>query len=257
MIKLSELIKTRFLLSCHSLKIDKKLTEIPDGETVDLANVKMGPDVERILRKHYGRLNMVNTTDSELNDLLQHNCKLARGIPDIPAVTFDTSVTSQDELLEYVASFKEESNRSQTFRVGPKVPTLNPDPSEITKSVSLAIIIIMKFPDINIDLGNYAADLFREVRKNWIYLKHHDKYAEVVGQAVVYRDVVNGKVHIPGIGDVSEDIYVDKYSCIPAEFGSQKLYGDEEFKGVWRSALDKVLYVKEKPASMKDHLEVR
>ena len=253
MIVLRDELKTRFLLDCRINQIMQYLDSLPEGETIDLGGCRMEPGIENRIRQYYKKFNFVDMIDSELNELLQHNCKVAKSVNQPQRTAFDTDVTGQRELLEYMQNF----DPTLSYRVGPKVPTAKRDNVEISKSIAMAILIIMKHPETEVDLNLYAEDLFKQVRLKWIPLESHDRYVEVNGMSVVYRDCKNGYVHVPGIGDILESVYVSDYLCLPAEFGTEKLYGNPEFEDVWAAALDRVLLVKDKDKSMKDVIKIR
>ena len=132
------------------------------------------------------------------------------------------------------------------------------DVNSPAKVRSLAILVMLKKPNIMIDMEHHAKAVFDAVRVNWLKSrKPHNAYWELEGTSLVKREVKDGVVYKPGIGSLSEANYVRNYTVLPYEFGTQDLFDSEEFSSVRYEALDILRKKAVKKKTMKDYIEVR
>lgn len=241
--KLKDILGTKYLTIDYVGKFQQVLESRSE---LDLADCKLNPACEVIMRKFYGKVKFINSSNEVLNDILVHNQKAVEDRTCLNAISLPIAVNSQDEILQ----FFHDIDKTRIYSLeNCKVNRL--------KCLSLAILLTMKFPEVVIDMREFAKDLYQSVRIDWLPCRElHDKYTEVIGMAVIEREVVNGKVFIPGEGLIDEELFVYTHNALPSLFGTTKLARNPEFKEVWDSALQNLVSSLDSIKTMKDYIEV-
>lgn len=233
--KLQELMGTRYMTGDHASKLRKLLDEIATGTSniteVDLANVKFMPGAVAVLRSFYGKVAFCNSEDAKLDWILKHNGR----VPATPPLDASNSIDIPNNLsMEEVFDFFSNIDPS-------KVYTLKNASHSAIRAIALAILTIMKRPDVVVDLDDKVNRVFKQVRLDWTKVKQpHDSYYATMGVAITKCDrLPDGKFQMPGEAPLPEDVFVRTYTCIPAEFGNVKgLEKTDEFRDVWEVALE-------------------
>lgn len=248
MTKLSDLMGTKYITNEHAAQLRKVLSEQTE---VDLAGCKFMPLAERCLREFYKTVKFCNSQNRELNTVLQHNMEAV--LEQKPTtVPIEAVITGPGDIRNIIASLDES--------VIYDLSNMSKQSEDITlpgKVRSVAILAIMKKPNIMIDLDTYARTIFTAVRTDWLKTwEPHDAYWELEGASLVKREVKEGLVYKPGVGQLAEKVYVKNFMVLPYEFGTEDVFGSPEFKIVRDTALNILRKPPEKKKTMKDFIEV-
>ena len=241
--KLKDILGTKYL----TIDYTGKFKQILETHTeLDLADCKLNPMCEVIMREYYGKVKLINSSDERLNEILMHNQRAAEDKTCLNSISLPIDVNSQDEILQFFKGI----DKSRIYSLeNCKVNRL--------RCLSLAILLTMRNPEVVLDMREFAVDLYKAVRVDWLPCRElHTKYTEVVGMAIIERDVVNGKVFIPGEGEIDEELFVYTHNALPSLFGTTKLTKNAEFKEVWDSALRNLLSSLDSIKIMRDYIEV-
>lgn len=241
--KLSDLVGTKYITNDHTgvlCKILEMHTEI------DLAGCKLSPESERIIRQYYGKITFCNSKDMVLDNILKHNREAVADTKHLTAVPLPIDIITEEEVIKYFKTIDKS-----------KIYSLENCRINKVKCLSLAILLTIRHPDVVFDLREFASDLFKQVRLDWTNSnKKHRLYNEVIGTAIVEREVIDDKVQIPGVGYITEELFVSSYNALPADFGKVNLYGHPEFKAVWDTAIKNLMGTLEDTKTMRDYIEI-
>ena len=102
MVFLTELMGTRYVINALSDRLSAALEALSDGETVDLSRAKLGPGAYNIIVGHMKRLNFVNSSDEELDSILQERQRKIRSV--LPVNMESPTIETWDDLIDYVYS---------------------------------------------------------------------------------------------------------------------------------------------------------
>lgn len=241
--KLYELMGTKYICDWHVGKLQEVLST---HKEIDLWLCKFTNYSEKVLRDFYGKCKFINSRDKRLNNILEANEKVVTYKCTMEKIPIPIDFNSQDEILHFVKN----ANTSVIY-------TMENYIKNRSKCISLAIILTMRRPEVIIDLGIYATDVFKQVRIDWLkYFSTQSEYCEVIGTTIVRRIVKDGKVYIAGVGWVDELIYINKFIVLPAIFGSENITKNSEFKEVWDNAVMNLFSSIEEEKKMKDYIEI-
>ena len=167
-----------------------------EGLVIDMAGCKVGPEVAREMRFSYKDVDYINSENSELNDLLKHNCEVSRIVyEEYEEVDVDNIDTIEDLMV-----FLSRTDLPSKVKFKTK--------SNSNKPMGAIALLIMSRPDLDVDTFGIAVSLFDLVRKYWIpNAKDHDKYYKIDSGNIIVCDKVE-----------ASDIY------LPYEFGNTKLF---------------------------------
>ena len=244
-VRLDEALGTRYITIDYVRDLDEFLSK---NSSVDLANCRFTPKAEQVLRKYYDKVEFINSTNKALNALLQMNMEASKQKPPV-SVPLRANIRQPQDVLTIFRSLDENViyNLSEMSKQ-------NENPMHVCY---LAILIMMKKPQIMFDLEYYAIKVFETVRKDWLKVRgHHDAYWELDAMSLVKREVKDGMVYVQGTGNILEVNYVREFTVLPYEFGTQDLYGHPEFEDVWLNALTALTQQTTKIKTMKDFIEV-
>lgn len=244
-LQLKALMGTRYIYDGLIKEFRDTIARVPAGETLDLCDCKFGVACESVLRSYYGVLNLIDSKNEYNAMVLEMNKKVAQ-IGSIPTVTLRNSFSSPGAIIDYIQYLDED-----------KIYDIKNYMESPVFTISLVILITLLRPSIKIMTGEHTAEIFNQVRLDWLGARssHYDAYNEVVGAAIITKDVVNGQVYVPGYGMVEEDIYIQRYPALPIEFGTTRLYENPEYQNVVLVAVENIKQVKEAPQKMKDYIE--
>jgi hypothetical protein len=245
-IRLRDLLKTRYVISTHQAGLDAALTSfLGKGVTVDLCECKLSPECAGVIRRFYGRVKFIDSANEHQNAYLEHNAKAVNENAEVREhIPIGKDIVS---LMQYIKDMKED--------VVYDVKHWDDSPVGMQAFV---ILVMLARPEIKIDVMKKAKSVFETIRQHWVYGAYeHDSYLELVGagygkgiigsySAMVKRDVVNGEVYVPGDGKMPVDIYLHTYYAIPYEFGTECLVESKEFAKLYDWAADTL---EEKPVT--------
>lgn len=143
---LTDILGTRYAYSALSMYINKKLTEIPDGETIDVTRVKFGPGAFAIVINHMQRLNFINSGDKELDKTLKEIQAAERDNRD-PNVELPV-INSYEDIVAFVKNIPE-GLKYYKFKVDVSV-----------KAQHAIIALVLARPDLEIDISNRYIETF-------------------------------------------------------------------------------------------------
>ena len=237
--KLYELMGTKYICDWHVGQLQQVLQK---HKEIDLWLCKFTNYSEKVLRDFYGKCKFINSGDEKLNNILEANEKIASYKCDIEKIPLPVHFNNQDDIIHFVKNPNTEV-----------IYTMDNYTNNRIKCVSLAIILSMRRPDVVIDLGFYAADVFKQVRIDWLkYFSEQPEYYEVIGTTIVRRVVKNKKVYVAGAGWIDEPIYVNKFLTLPSAFGSK----NTTKRPVWDNAVLNLFNYVEEEKKMKDYIEI-
>lgn len=265
MVKLKTLMGTKYIIDAHVNKLQEVLTECGDkSEVVDLGYCRFGHQSEAMLRKFYYKVTFVNSAEEDLDKILKHNNSAVNYRGKRPVFLITSSIASTEELKALFLEIK--ANKSDV------VYQFNEYQKATVKCRSIAILMLLKFPNACIDMGGKLGDIFKQVRVDWLKSKkQHSSYLEVCGRsigdsfvkegsAVVERIVEEGYVYVPGTGKVKEELYVEEFNVLPGKFSREVLVMDEEFKATWRNAtaaFEQAVTCAQEVVTMQSYIELR
>lgn len=220
--KLCELMNTRYLCDWHTQELSELLTQ-HEGDTVDLAKCYFTPLAIRIIDKFYRTINFINSENTDLNEILQHNKKVRAVIDsNIYSRPIPSKFFNINEIAEFISTLDNKVilNMAETVH--------NP---LIVYHVA-SIIQVVK-PQVYIDLGSDAASYFENVRTYWLNrARAATAYWEVKSTAIIVKKVEKKKVFDDIRGLITEEEYRSKNIVLPYKFGTQILTEDKEFGGL-------------------------
>ncbi|MBQ2885909.1 MAG: hypothetical protein IJE43_19460 [Alphaproteobacteria bacterium] len=241
--KLKELLGTKYVYNDYVLDLTRILDNVKE---IDLADCKFGPNAVEVLRKYYGRVLFVNSTDPNLNQILLHNngIKVA-DTRELESLSLDFN--SVDELLALLKSL--DSKGAYQIKQ-----------SSISQPKRIATITLMTLlmPSITLDIGLDVKDVFSFARTEWLKTnKHHDEYWLVSGTSLLKVKVENNTVRLLDGSLMKESNFVKNHMAMPVEFGTEVLIKDEEFNLIFTKCLQVLDARHEAEHRMLDFLERR
>ena len=242
--KLKDLMGTRYIGSWHESELQRVLRGVTE---VDLCDCKFGPNCANRLAEFYGKVKFINSTDKDLDDILQRNAH-AKAVSSAELKTEPLRIcfANVDAFIRYIDNLQEDT-----------IYTLDVSKGVTRVGVYVCTLITIKRPEITLNVGSALRDIYEEVRKVWLpHAQPHSKYTEVAKSALVEREVNNGNVYMPGMGYLAVDKYVSKYNVLPAEFGTVPLTKNPEFKDVYRYMLSKLFAKKAKRRTLLNELNM-
>ena len=71
---LSEAMQTRYIINALNGRFEKIMNScVANGCTVDLVGCKFGPSCAAMLHDYFGKVNIINSREKELNAILENN----------------------------------------------------------------------------------------------------------------------------------------------------------------------------------------
>lgn len=233
---LTDLMHTRYIINSLSGAFRATMEQcVSNGDIVDLAGCRFGPECAWILRSYHDKLDMQNSEDASLDALLKHNRQIS------------TSAVQDYEILTIKGT--------QTLDTYLNLAKQLPEGSRYTVRINLSsvldratvILLIMTRPDIEFDIRQCASDVFDFVRDLWlINAKPHEAYYELLPPNTVLRQRSdNGQFGDDSYGWYREDTFIHSRIVLPREFGNSQIIKlgsgspDEE----WYPTVEKCLNV--------------
>lgn len=241
MVSLREKMGTQYFTVDHVGKLELILRELEKQE-VDLAFCRFTPGAERVLAKFYSKITFRNTEHKELDELLKRNNKAAN-TPAPKEVELVVDLSDGTKLIENIAAL----DINNIYHVRSLADS---------KLMAFVILVMMKRPKIQFDLGNQLGLLVREVRRFWEPAATlWDKYWELSGEAMLVRDTPDEFVSILGDGIMKKEIYVSRYKVLPYVFSTDAtIVNLPEFEVLYNTMVDRLLKVT-RVRRIKDMLE--
>lgn len=241
---LKDLMGTRYITVDH---VSKMIHVLESVDEVDMAYCRLTPNAEYVLTRFYSKVNFINSENSLCNGILQHNMKAAR-MEKISTVPLPDTIKSQEALLDTLRNFD-------------MLPVYSLEDTKLVRRVKYAwaAVISMKYPEVKLDLGAEAREMFEQVRDNWLKVRQSHKSYWCVDRASICRiDVIDGKVCTLDNHVLAEDLFVQNYVCLPLEFGTKVVWEDPEYEYVIANALRIIqnFGTEVKIKTMKDFIEV-
>lgn len=233
-ILLKEALGTKYVINALSGALRSILTQAQvNGDVVDLADCKLGPDCAVLLNSYYQTLDMVNSTDSRLDALLKSNIQRSRFEPEEYAQLEMRGVRSINVFMELV----------KTIPSGAKVKPIV-SLSQLLDKVTL-VLLIMSRPDVEFDIRGCASDIFDYVRDAWISTAEpHNAYYELIAPDVVLRyPDEDGYFGSQEYGFQRESSFIRNRTVLPYEFGNEKIVSMDGtgVKPEWQLVVEKCL----------------
>lgn len=241
--KLKDILGTKYVYNDYELELMRVLDSVTE---VDLADCKFGPKTCDILRKYYGRVLFVNSTDLDLNRILLHNngIKVANS-KEFESLTLDFN--SVDELLVLLKSL----DKNGVYKI---------ENSAISqpKRIATIVLITLLMPSITLDIGRDLGDVFSFARMEWLKTnKCHDEYWLVSGLSLIRVKIENKTAKLLDGSVLKESNFVKNQMVMPIEFGTKVLIKDEEFSLIFTKCLQVLDARHETEHRMLDFIERR
>lgn len=241
MVKLRDKMGTCYFTVDHVGKLNQVLAGL-EGQEVDLAFCRFTPGAERILARYYSKIDFHNTEHKELEELLQRNTEAAR-MPAPKEVELKVDLSNGTKLIDNIRSLDVNTIYHVTSLGDPKL-------------MAFVILVMLKRPKIQFDLGGQLGLLVQEVRRYWEPAATlWDKYWELSGEAMIVRNFPDEYVTILGDGIIKKEAYVARYKVFPYVFGTDAEAAKlPEFETLYNTMVDRLMKVT-KVRRIKDMLE--
>ena len=223
---------TKYIIESMEGKFRNILHEAAkNGDTVDLCFAKLCPSCAAELRNYYGKVELINSVDAELDSILKQNTVNSQQVKEVYP---NLPIPKDPTFKAWMQAVKELPKGSQW--------TVNLV-SNSEAVVAYVVLLILKRPDIEWDIAGCMQYLYDFVVDEWrIHAVQHTNYIEFYNRAVIPLAVDgNGKLGtaLRGIAPVRQ--YIDMHAVLPADFGSVdcvKFDGDQPV-GEWRDVVHK------------------
>lgn len=192
---------------------------------IDLAGAHFSHDTEPLIRDaalRYG-VCFINTEDKNMNALLEENRK--RNQQDYVLTPIPLPVRREDLDMDFLRNIRD-SSKGVVWTVNHK---------NVQMSYSLLALIILGFPEIDVDFGDgHYHRFFEYIFKNAgvSHMYQESRYVYTIVDSLCYADVtvtVNKQgneertVTVVGDGVLNVPYFVRKYHALPAAFGTETL----------------------------------
>lgn len=252
-----------YLYDVYEIPMSKVLSELLSEQTstgeeieVDITHCRFGPRVSKVIYEYFGKLKFINNEDDKvLTQILEHN----NDLHDLDTVNKNYikiryTFSNSKDLHDYIKSLKDIKYLSA------HIGTSGVIPEEVKEAMSRIVILIsMLFPEKEIFAGDLFPYIFEAFRKSWKRTEYkHSKYIECTSSSTyVVRECIDDEVYVSLDGTYRYIDYVNKFNAIPYEFGTEKLYGVDEYKQVWISCFTDLTssHKDVKISRMKDFIE--
>lgn len=240
--KLKDILGTKYIYDSYVKEFAKVLSQETE---LDLADCVFTPPAERLLRSYYGKVYFINSADSTLNRLLLSNngCLTAR-LDNLKTLEFNfKNVEDFTNMLKHL-------DKEGHYKLGEGRDSV---------TIATAVILVMMYPDMLIDVDNRLSDIFSFARNEWLKCnEHHDEYW-LVDNTALQKLTANedGKFVLPDKHVVKENILVQMYNVMPIDFGTRVIIKDDEFRPIFQNALRVLDMHHESERRMIDYLERR
>lgn len=242
-VKLCDLMGTRYVINALSGAQRIALnTAASNGNTVDLAGCKFGPEGVHVLSEYYEIVDFQNSEDEYLDFIIKNNCmRSLEQIEEYEKVNL-RNVTSIDTYMSLAQSLP------QGAKIEPEVSL-----SRLHDKVTL-VLLIMTRPDIDFDIRKCGTDIYDYVRDAWLLnAQHHSKYYELIPPDTVVREEDEaGYFGCPSYGFQREHSFIRNRLVLPWEFGNTKIISLDKGTGVeaeWRPVVEKCLDAFDQPST--------
>lgn len=237
--QLKELMNTAYIID----DMCNKLTGVLDTvDELDLAGCKFGVAAEQTLRRYYGKVEFSNSKNAYLDEILKHNNKAVKVEDD--SILLDANLSDVNSILEYLKTF--DRTKKYNLNFGYSIPK---------KVLALVIIIVLRFPEVEIDVGSSMQAILKIVRSQWLpYAKSHDEYWQCIGMGLIRVSCKDGIVTDAYGKQIREEEFVKGYVSVPYEFGTKLLWNDPEYEGVQAKALSIISQQVEVKKKMIDYI---
>lgn len=231
---------TKYIIESMEAKFRNILASAAkNGDIVDLSQAKLSPTNASHLREYYSKVDFINSTDSELNELLKNNMANARAeVIKYPRLQLPPKPTFPD-FTKYV----------KTLKAGDKYALVPSFTNE--RQLAFATMLILKRSDVDWDVSESIKYIYDFVYNEW-YMRHeqHDEYIEIVGNAIVPRRVTpDGMIGSRASEMMNVRQYILSHNILPADFGNKDLVRIEGGKpqGEWGDVVYKCVSILTNP----------
>lgn len=217
--RLTELLHTRYITQDFETDLIRIMETRKD---LDLTGCRFNPVCERVLRRYYDKVNMINSEDVLLNSILEHNC----GVKD----------TCKPESVPLPLDIKCPGDVVELFRTIDKTKFYNLDNYWDAPETCNALVtaLTLKYPSICFDLGDKAALVFDFMSNEWKKkAEYHDSYLILDGIAIYKVDHMMDELLLPDGRRMSDEQFLKSVVAIPSEVGSRVLFKNPEFEHIW------------------------
>lgn len=233
---LKDMMETRYIINALAGRFRNCLNiAIDNGNIVDLAECKFGPECAYILNEYYSKLQFCNSTDAYLDSILKNNMAYrTEQIEEYEPLQFK-DVRS----IEYYLTLAKELPNGGKYKVECSLDSMT--------SKSALILLIMTRPDLELDIRQCASDVYDFVRDTWLAVaEHHDKYYELIPPNTVIREMQeNGYFGAANCGYQKEQTFIRNKKVLPYEFGNSQIItpdGKHPVAEEWRPTAEKCIY---------------
>ena len=187
---LKDLMGTKYIINTLDYRLQPILEQLKDcSDDVDLCYCRFGPKCASMIEKYYGKINFINTEDSELNQLLQKNREIA--------------TTEKEEYPELRISDLVVEDYFQAIKDVPAgkykivLNVLYPIERHIAR------LLLMQRPDIEFDCADTTVthdvlkDVATMVHRDEYY--HYDKIIEVSYSQILIKDINEANFNTPNV----------------------------------------------------------
>lgn len=245
MIKLRLRMNTKYIINAmHSEFIAVLRAAEQDGDTVDLCDCKFGPMCAGELRRWYSKVNFINSTDEDLNRLLQDNIDIVRNgtgeeweLLVLPDVLTEESLFEFAETLDTSKRYRIELRTNQYMLETGKTLTDNK-----MSECAFICLLIAQYPELELDVCTCGRILYDFIANLWTNTyKIHDTYIEFLtgGMRIIEND--NGFVNTLD-ARIPISVYLDTHQVLPYDFGTKcliELDDDGNLCGEWAKLIDR------------------
>ena len=232
---LKDMMETRYIINALSMRFRRCLeSAIENGDTVDFAECKFGPECAYMLNKYYGKVQMCNSADAYLDGLLKNN------------TAYRTEVIEEYEplVLEGITVIDNYFELYNTLPNGGKFKVQCSLGSLACKAT--LVLLILSRPDLILDIRQCGSDIYDFVRDAWLTVaEHHDRYYELMAPDTVIRESTDGEYFgADSYGYQKETTFIRNRKVVPYEFGNTQIVnpdGSHPVEEEWRPVAEKCL----------------
>lgn len=225
--------------------IAELLAKLPDGETVDISYCRFGKSTYNVIVAEMLRLNIINSAEPLLNEILQHNRAvdaaevIKRERQHIKYEFYDEDGRRFNDFLLHV----KESDKEVVWQLPPNISL-----TKYLRNASLVMLaLLINFPKRYVDIYShdnirYLIDVLREFVTVDDYLECDSVWFGVGGGILMRVPLAADKsIYVPGDGVYTFDKWQAQY-CMPGWFGVEKRSSSPRRQEIYKNIIGNVKY---------------
>lgn len=236
-IYLRDVMETRYIINALAMRFRRCMDDaIANGNTVDLAGCRFGPDCANMLNEYYDKVPMQNSEEPECDAIIKNNIEYKTGaIEEYEPLVID-HVDGADVFLDLY------NNLPQGGQYKVECSLID------IKCRATLVLLIMTRSDLELDIRQCASDVYDFVRNTWLGVaEHHDKYYELLAPNTVIREMTeDGYFGDRSYGYQKEQTFIRNRIVLPFEFGNTQLVNlgqSEQMQNEWQYTAEMCLKV--------------